>query len=100
MPKQNHRAGQLQKAREIGGASLIPRDESARVLQPGKEPFDFPAAFVAAQGASVLRQVDPIGSMGGDHRDAAVGQALVERVAVIGSIADEPLGIVRQEAGV
>ena len=49
MPKENHRAGEMQKACEIGGAPFIPGDESARVLQPGKEPFDFPAAFIAAQ---------------------------------------------------
>lgn len=47
MPKENHRASEVQKAGEIGGVPLIPGDESPRVLQPGKEAFDFPAAFIA-----------------------------------------------------
>jgi hypothetical protein len=100
MPKENHRACEVQKAGEIGGAPLIPCDESPRVLQPGKEPFDFPAAFIAAQGASILREVDPIGPMRRDQLDATVGQALVEPITVIGGIADKPLRIVGQKTGV
>ena len=100
MPKKNHRACEVQKAGEIGGVPLIPGDESPRVLQPGKEPFDFPAAFIAAQGASILREVDPVGPMRGDQLDAAVRQALVEPVTVIGSIADETRRIFREKTGV
>ena len=100
MPKENHRACEVQKAGEIGGAPLIAGDESPRVLQPGKQPFDFPAAFIAAQGASILREVDAVGPMRGDQLDAAVSQVLVEPVTVIGGIADEPCGMVGQETGV
>lgn len=100
MPKENHRACEVQKAGEIGGTSLIPRDESPRVLQPGKKPFDFPAAFISAQRAAILREVDPVGPMRGDQLDAAVSQALVEPITVIGGIADEPCGMVGQETGV
>src|ERR1022692_1526051 len=38
--------------------------------------------------------------MGGDQFDAAGGEGLVEAVAVVGGVPDEPLGIVGQEAGV
>jgi hypothetical protein len=100
MPKENHRAGEMQKAREIGGVPLIPSDESPRVLEPSKESFDSPAAFVAAQGAAILRDVDPIGPMRRDQLDAAVTEALVEPIAVLGGIADEPRGIVGQETGI
>ena len=100
MPKENHRAGEVQEAGEIGGAPLIPRDESPRVLQPGKEPFDFPAALIAAEGTAILSEVDPVRPMGGDELDAARGQGLVEPIAVIGRVADEPRGIVGEEARV
>ena len=100
MPKENHRACEMQKAGEIGGAPLISGDESPGILQPGKEPFDFPAALIAAQGASILRDVHPVGPMRGDQFDAAVGEALVEPITVIGGIADEPRGIVGQKTGV
>jgi hypothetical protein len=64
MPKENDRAGERQ-ACEIGGAPLIPCDESSIVLEPGKEPLDFPAARVSTQGAPILGEMDPIGAMRG-----------------------------------
>lgn len=100
MPKQNDRACEVQKADEIGGAALIPGDESAIVLKPRKEPFDFPAALISTKRAPILREIDPIRPMRGDQLDAAGGERLVEAVAVIGRIADEPRRIVGQEAGV
>lgn len=100
MPKENNRACEMQKADEIGGAPLIASDESPIVLQPGKEPLDFPAAFVTAQSPTILREIDPIRPMRSDQLDAAVREGLVERVAVVGGIADQPRRIVGQEAGV
>jgi hypothetical protein len=100
MPKENHRAREVQKTGEIGGAPLIACDESARVLEPGEEPFDFPPAFVAAQRATILGEIDSRRAMRGDQFDAAGGERLVEAVAVIGGIADEPLRIVAEETGV
>jgi hypothetical protein len=100
MPKENHRAGEVQKAGEIGGAPLIPSDESPRVLQPGKEAFDFPAALIATQRPSILREVDPIGPMGRDEFDPAGGQPLIEPVAVIRGVANQALGVVREKARV
>jgi len=100
MPKENHRACEVQKAGEIGGAPLIPGDESPRVLQPGKEAFDFPAAFIAAQGPSILCEVDPVRPMGRDELDPARGQRLVEPVAVIRGIPDQARGVIGEEARV
>jgi len=90
----------MEETDEIGGAPLIPSDESAIVLKPGEEPFDFPAALIATKRAPILGEIDPIRPMRGDQFDAAGGQGLVEAVAVIGRIADEPRGIVGEEAGV
>jgi len=100
MPKENQRARQVKKSGEVGGAPLIPSDESARVLEPGKEPFDFPAASVSAERATILGEIDPRRAMRGDQFDAASGERLVEAVAVIGGVTNEPLRIVAEEAGV
>ena len=100
MPQENHRACEVQKAGEIGSAPLIPSDESPRVLQPSKEPFDFPATFIAAQGPSILCEVDAVRPMGRNELDPARGQRLVEPVAVIGGIPDQALGVVGEEARV
>ena len=100
MPKENNRAGEMQKAREIGGAPLIPGDESPIVLQPGKESLDFPAPLRASEGPPILREIHAIAPVRRDQFDPAVRQRLVQPVAVVGGIADEPLRIVGKEAGV
>ena len=100
MPKENNRAGEVKKTGEIGSASFITRDESPRVLKPGEEPFDLPAALVAAKRTAILGEVDAIAAMRGDEFDSAVGEGLIEAVAVVGGVPDEPLGIVGEEAGV
>jgi hypothetical protein len=100
MAKQNDRASEMEETSEIGGAPLITSDESAIVLQPGKEPFDFPAALIATERAPILGEIDPVRTMRGDQFDAAGGERLVKAIAVIGRVADEPRGIVSEEAGV
>jgi hypothetical protein len=40
-------AGKLHKPEEIGGVVFSAYEEAPFPLQPGKEPFDEPAAFVA-----------------------------------------------------
>ncbi len=100
MPKQNDRAGEMQESDEIGGAPFISRDEAAVVLQPGKEPFDLPATPIAAEGAAVLGQVDPVRAVRRDEFDFTGGESLIEPITVVRGIADEPLGIVGQKAGV
>jgi hypothetical protein len=100
MPKQDDRACEMQKPSEIGGPPLIAGHEAPRVLEPREKPFDFPAAPITAQRAPILGEVNPIGTMGGDQFDPTCREGLVEPIAVIRSVADEPLGIVGQKAGV
>jgi hypothetical protein len=100
MPKKNHRAGEVQKAGEIGGAAFIAGHQAPRILQPGKEAFDFPAAFIATQGPSILREVDPVRPMRRDELDPARRQRLVEPVAVIRGIPNQALGVVGEKARV
>ena len=64
-------------------------EDAPEVLQPSKEPFDFPAATVAAQHAAILGLgLFSAASMGGDHLDGLVGELSVERIAVVGFVAD------------
>ena len=47
---EEHRdAGELHKAEEVGGVVLPANQEAPLPLEPGKEPFDEPAALVAPQ---------------------------------------------------
>jgi hypothetical protein len=49
MPEEHHEAGMLGEAEEVIDMVLPSRDEAEVVLQPGKEPFNFPVSAVAAQ---------------------------------------------------
>lgn len=100
MPKQNDCACEMQKAAEIGGAPLIPSDESTIVLEPGKEPFDFPAALRASQRPAVLR-LRAAPTIRRDHLDAVLRhQQVVESIAVIAAVADQAPREVGEEARV
>ena len=69
----------------------FPADEYAALpLYPGEETLDEPASHVAAQPSSILRRrLDAIGAVWRDHLDTISSQFLVERIAVIGTVADQ-----------
>jgi len=100
MPKENDRAREVKETGEIGSAPFVAGDESTKVLQPREEPFDLPAAPIAPERSAVLREVDAIRVMGRDQFDAAGGEGVVESIAVVRRIANEPRRIVGEKAGV
>ena len=59
MPKQDLRAGELEKAQEIADVIFPAGDPSARVVEPGEEAFNLPAARVPAQRPAVLSAAAP-----------------------------------------
>jgi hypothetical protein len=48
MPQHDQAATEVEHPQEIFGMVLVPSDEPAEVLKPGKQPFDFPASAVSA----------------------------------------------------
>jgi len=74
-------------------------DQTAEVMEPGEEAFDFPAAAVAPQGTAVLGFPPAVVAMRRDHPNPVFApQGAVEPVAVIGRIADHPLWLGSREA--
>jgi hypothetical protein len=71
--------------------SIFPSgDKTAEVVQPCKEPLDFPVPAVAPQFAVILTTV-PVTPVGRDHLDAVfLLEPAVERVRVVGLVTDEP----------
>ena len=60
-------------------------------MHPGKKPFDLPSSSISAQRAPVLGLALSLAAVGRDHLDAVFGgELLVERVGVVGFVADEP----------
>ena len=90
--EEDNEAGELDKAEEVLSV-VFPADEDATLpLYPGEEPLDEPASHVTAQPSPILRgRLDAIGTMRCDHLNAVVSQLPIQRIAVIGAIADQIL---------
>ena len=84
----------MKHAEKIGFVIFPAADESAEVVEPGEEAFDFPAAAVAAQFAAALRALPAaIKLVGRDEPDTVFSlEAMVQRIAVIGAVADHSFG--------
>ena len=66
-------------------------DDAAVVMEPGKEPLDFPSTASAPQWPSVLGPHAAMGAVRGDHLDPVrVPQVLIEPVAIVAAVADQP----------
>src|SRR3974377_1547441 len=98
MPEQQLEAGQVHEAQEVLDVVFPAGDETTEVLHPEKPPLDFPPPAIAAQRSSILGLAarPPVGR---DHLDAVFGlELLVERVGIVGLVADEPGGRWGEEA--
>jgi hypothetical protein len=70
-----------------------------KLLQPGKQPLDLPATFVAAQSSAVLRcSFLPIRLVRRNHLDTLFAQLFIERVGVISFVSNQPLREFRGKA--
>jgi hypothetical protein len=54
-PQQDAHAGELDHAEAVADVPLPASRDALRVVQPGEEAFDFPAAMRASEGPAVLR---------------------------------------------
>jgi hypothetical protein len=93
------KAGEVNEAEEVFDVVLPSGDESAEVLHPCEEPFHFPSSAISPQLAPVLSLLSATAPVGRDHFDVVFGgEFLVERVRVVGFVADEPGGELIEEA--
>ena len=81
----------MEHGEEVFGVILPAGDEASGVVQPSKEPFDLPAAAVAAQGTPILRgRIHAADVVRSDQLDAvAVAQLLIQSLAVVGPVANQ-----------
>src|ERR1700675_1643375 len=94
MSRENNEAAELKHAEEVGFLMFPAADQSAEVVKPSEEAFDFPAAAVTAQFTAALGVLSPpIVLVGRDQQDTVLfSQALIERVAVVGAVANHSFG--------
>ncbi len=73
-------------------------DQASKVMKPGKESLDAPAAAVTAQWPSIL-SLAPVAPVRRDHLDAVLfGKLFVELIRVVSFVSDESPGHFIEEA--
>src|SRR5207248_2298552 len=81
-PPEEAGAGEADEAEKHLGLRLVAGDEPAAAHEPGEEPFDEPASFVAVAQLPAVLRLDGAGALvRGDHLDAALLQLSVDRIA-------------------
>src|SRR6266853_1355390 len=90
MPQENNEAGELKHAEKVGFVIFPAANQSAKVVKPGEQALDFPAAAVAAQFAAVLGgSPAAIELVRRDEPDAMLlPKTLVQWIAVVGAVTD------------
>lgn len=85
----------------IAGNAIIPADnESSVIADPCKSALDHPSFAVTPQFATILgRLLFPIRPMGSDHSNAFSQEPLVERITVIGFVANDPANLFSSRFG-
>lgn len=92
MSEQHVKAGKVDETEEVLDVVFPSRDEAAEVVHPREETLHLPALAVAAQLASILTPAS-IAPVGRNHLDVVfLAERAVERVRVVGFVADEPGG--------
>ena len=100
MSQQDQHAGKLNHAEEVVAMTFPTHQQAPEVLQPCKQPLDFPAAFVAPKFAPVLAMGScAITTMRCNQLNSmSLGEKIVQRVAVIAPIGNQSLWLFADEA--
>src|SRR5271154_3291565 len=94
MPQEDNGTGELDHREKIFRVIFPAHHDAAKIMKPGEQALDFPTAAVATQRATVLG--DRLAAVPAVRRDElhaqGVPQSLVQRIAVIGFVADQSRG--------
>jgi hypothetical protein len=73
--------------------------QTTKVMHPGKEPLDSPSPLIAAQRTAILWVIFSTATVWSDHFDVVLlGEPFVERVGVVGFVADKSFWELFKEA--
>jgi hypothetical protein len=94
MPQEDDGASELDHAEKVFRVIFPAHDDATKVMKPSEQALDLPTAAVTTQGAAVLG--DRLAAVPAVRRDQlhaqSFAQALVQRVAVVGFVADQSRG--------
>ena len=99
MSEQDADASEMDEAEEVLGVPVVSDDESAVVVEPGKQALDLPAPPVASKRTPVLGLPLSVREVRRDEFDPALREkAFVQGVAVVGLVADQPMDCAGHES--
>src|ERR1019366_10369089 len=89
------------KERPINGQrAVVAHYQSAEVAEPGERAFHGPSSAVTPERPAVLRRrLATILAMRDDQLNAAPGQSLPQRVAVVAAVRNDACGLLPRTAG-
>src|SRR5262249_37972663 len=91
MPHENQRRGKLDHPEKVFGVRFISNDQTPEVLQPGKQPLDFPPSSVSLQPTSILSRIPSVPAMWSSEFNSVEPQFCIEAVGVVGVVTAQVL---------
>jgi hypothetical protein len=85
----------MEHPKKVLVVTFISNDQTPEVLQPGKQPLDFPPSSVSLQPTSILSRIPSVPAMWSNKFNSVEPQFCVEAVGVVGVLTDQVLRGVR-----
>ena len=91
----------MDEAQVVEHMALVTHDQPPKVAEPGEEPLDLPTPPLLMQRAPILRLgLRAAPTMRCDHLDTQLCQGCIQRVGIVGPVADQAAGQGVYKAGV
>src|SRR6267143_2271991 len=100
MPQEDDGASKLHHPEEIFWVVFPADDHATKIMKPGEQALDFPAATVAPQHAAILRGFPAACGVVRSNQlhTEAFANLHIQRIAVVSAVADQALGSFGKEA--
>lgn len=80
----------MDEVEEVFDTAFMADEEATEVVEPGEGPVNLPAPPIAARLATGLADMATVGPMRRNQLDASFAQRVVQPIAVVGHVVDEP----------
>jgi len=99
MSEKYQSTGEVKETEKVVGVVFVAGNQSAEIVQPGKEPFDIPAFAIAAQGTSIVAcGLGTSVAVRSQKHDALSEELFPQRIAVVSFVGNQAQGLLRDQA--
>jgi hypothetical protein len=82
----------VEHSKKVFSVAFVTNNQSAEILQPRKQPFNFPTSAIPSQATQVLGRIFSIHAVLGDQFNSLSAKLAIQFVGVIGIVAYQILG--------